>query len=163
TGWPFSSARYRPTASNRSRVNPRGLIIWWHEAHAWGRVWRATRWRVGRSGGWATAGGAADSGGGSEATPGPDAGQTAPRRAGGRGRRGGGEAGHQVGARQDAGARGGVEGDLLERGVGRQVGAVELRQAAVEIDGIGEQELGEVGGPPADHVVEEQVEGGPQV
>ena len=52
----------------------------------------------------------------------------------------------------------GVQLDLPERRVGRQVHAVERRQPAVEVEVLGQQELAEVGGLAADDVVEEQLQ-----
>ncbi len=67
TGLPFSSSRNRPTASNRSRPKPSGLIIPWQVMHEAGLVCKATRsrvvrpaWRSGASGATASGGGRSD-------------------------------------------------------------------------------------------------------
>ena len=65
--------------------------------------------------------------------------------------------------RQHAGPLLRIQLHFLERRVGGQVGAVELRQPTVEIQIVREQQLAEVGVAVPGRVVQEQVERSPQV
>ena len=70
---------------------------------------------------------------------------------------------HQVRMREQPGPFLLVELDLLERGVGRQLGPVELCQPAVQVDLVGKQQTAEIGRVAPDRVFEEKVQRRPQV
>ena len=67
-----------------------------------------------------------------------------------------GKAGQQVRMGEDAGAMVGIEIDFLERGVLRELCAVQFCQAAVEVHVVGQQELAEVGRAAVENVVERE-------